>query len=68
LDVMHHEKNVCENMLKKIFGEKGTVVVRKYMQEVVIRLELWLLQIPNGSYIKPVAPYVMTKQEKKAFF
>jgi hypothetical protein len=22
LDVMHYEKNICENMLKTIFGEK----------------------------------------------
>jgi hypothetical protein len=66
LDVMHYEKNVCENMLKTIFGEKDIVVVRRDMQEASIRPKLWLLQIPNGSYIKPMAPYVMTKQEKKA--
>ncbi len=65
---MHYEKNVCENMLKKIFGEKNTVVVRKDMQEVGILLKLWSLQIPNSNYIKPMAPYVTTKQEKKAFF
>jgi hypothetical protein len=27
--MMHFEKNVCENMLETIFGEKDTVVVRK---------------------------------------
>lgn len=27
LDVMHFEKNICENMLKVIFGEKGMVDV-----------------------------------------
>lgn len=39
----------------------------KNMQEVNIWSKLWLQQIPNGNYIKVVAPYVMTKQEKKAF-
>jgi hypothetical protein len=64
---MHYEKNVCENMLKTIFGEKNIVDVRKYMHEVGIWPEFWLQKIPNGSYIKLVALYVMIKQEKKAF-
>jgi hypothetical protein len=33
LDVMHCEKNVCENMLKTIFGEKDIMVVKRDMQE-----------------------------------
>jgi hypothetical protein len=36
LDVMHCEKNLCENGIKIIFGEKDTVVVRKDMEEVGI--------------------------------
>jgi hypothetical protein len=27
LDVMHCEENICENMIKVIFGEKDTIVV-----------------------------------------
>ncbi len=38
LDVMHYEKNICENMLKVIFGETDTIVVRKDMWEVDIHL------------------------------
>ncbi len=62
LDVMHYEKNVCENMLKTIFGDKDTVTARKDMQEANMQQKLWLQQIPNGNYIKLMAPYVMTKQ------
>jgi hypothetical protein len=36
LDVMHCEKNICENMLKVVFGQKNFVVVRKDMEEVGI--------------------------------
>jgi hypothetical protein len=42
LDMMHCEKNVCENMLKTIFGERYIMVVRKDIQEVGIWPELWL--------------------------
>jgi hypothetical protein len=37
LDVMHCEKNVCENMLKTIFGERDIMVVIKDIQEVSIQ-------------------------------
>jgi hypothetical protein len=67
LDVMHYEKNVCENMLKTIFGDKDTMATRKDMQEANMQPKLWLQQIPNGNYIKLMAPHVTTKQEKKAF-
>ncbi len=60
LDMMHYEKNVCENMLKTIFGEKDTMVVRKNMLEANIWSKFWLQQIFNGNYIKVVTPYVMT--------
>jgi len=36
LDVMHCEKNVRENMIKVIFGEKDTIDVHKDMEEVGI--------------------------------
>lgn len=67
LDVMHYEKNVCENMIKVIFGEKDTIDVHKDMEEVGIWLQLWLQQMPNGFDIKPIAAYVMTYEKKKVF-
>jgi len=33
LDVMHYEKNMCENILKTIFGIKDMVVVQKDLKE-----------------------------------
>ena len=40
LDVMHCEKNVCENIMKTMFGEKDTATVRNDMREVNIRPNL----------------------------
>jgi hypothetical protein len=62
LDVMRSEKNLSENMLKTIFGKKAKVAVWKDMEEVGIRLELWLQHIPNGSFKIPIALYVLTKK------
>jgi hypothetical protein len=67
LDVMHYKKNICKNMLKKIFGKKNIVVVRKDTEEVSIWLELWLKQLLNFRYIKPIAPYVLINEKKKFF-
>ena len=41
LDLMHCEKNVCENILKTIMGEKDTAAVRLDMQQMGIRPQLW---------------------------
>ncbi len=41
--------------------------VQKYMQEVNIRPQLWLQQVADGLYIKPTAPYDMTKALKMTF-
>lgn len=65
--MMHYEKNISKNMLKVIFGEKDMTFVRKYMQEVSNRSQLWLQQVTNGLYIKPTTPYVMTKALKMTF-
>jgi hypothetical protein len=55
------------NVIKIIFGEKDTMVVHRDMEEVGIQPQLWLQQLENGSYIKPNAPYVLTKEEKRTF-
>jgi hypothetical protein len=33
LDVMHYEKNICENMVKTIFGEKDTMTFKRDMEK-----------------------------------
>ncbi len=58
---MHCEKNICESMLKVIFGEKDFVVVEKDMEEMGILRQLWLWQLANGSYMK-------SNEKKKVFF
>ena len=66
---MHCEKNLCKNVLKTIFGEKDTPMVRHDMQESHIRSHLWLqpLERRRGKFIKPPAPYVMKDSEKVEF-
>jgi hypothetical protein len=42
LDVMHCEKNLCENILRTLMGEMDYCREREDMQEMGIRKELWL--------------------------
>lgn len=68
LDVMHCEKNLCENILKTIWGLKDSLKVRLDLTEVNIRPELH--PIPGkkpGSLALPAAPYVLSKKEKEIF-
>lgn len=62
-DAMHVEKNVCENMVKTILGEKDSIASRRDMEAIGVREELWLVKMTNGrgktKVIKPVAPYVL---------
>jgi hypothetical protein len=37
LEVMHCEKNICENILKTLFGEKDSSNVRADLQAMNIR-------------------------------
>ena len=65
LDVMHVEKNVSENILKTLLGEKDTVKVRKDMEEAGMRPHLWLHsrgQQDLSKLIKSHAPYVFARQ------
>jgi hypothetical protein len=39
---MHVEKNVNDNALKHLFGEKDTLNIRRDMEEVGIHPWLWL--------------------------
>jgi hypothetical protein len=66
---MHIERNICESLLKLLFGAKDTAASRRDMEEEGIREHLWIRRGPNagGHYFKPPAPYVLKKEEQKIF-
>jgi hypothetical protein len=64
LDIMHIERNICESLLKLLFGVKDTAASRRDMEEEGIWPHLWLSRGPlGGHYFKPRAPYVLTREE-----
>ena len=71
LDVMHCEKNFCENILKTICGfrDKDSVRVRRDMQREGIKRHLWMVRDPKNPsrMVKPVANYVLTAKEFDIF-
>jgi hypothetical protein len=69
LDVMHIEKNVCENTIKFIFGLKDTIKVWHDVEVCGIRKHLWLKWDPQrpSKIFKLVAPYVLRPEELQTF-
>lgn len=70
-DAMHVEKNVCENVVKTILGEKDTIASRRDMEATGVREELWLVKTTNvrgkTKVIKPAAPYVLNDVDLPIF-
>lgn len=66
---MHIERNICNSLLKLLFGVKDTPASRQDMEEERIRDHLWVRGGPltGGNYFKPAAPYVLSKAEQKIF-
>ena len=66
LDVMHCEKNLCENFLRTTMGEKDTPAVRADIQARGIRPHLHLQPCgPNGDQLHmPSASYVLSAADK----
>ena len=72
LDVMHIEKNICENLLGAFLNIEGktkdTVNSRLDLEDMGIREDLHLQPSEDGeSSEMPEACYAMTKEEKLAF-
>jgi hypothetical protein len=65
-DVMHCEKNLCKNVVKTIFGNKDTMAIREDFKDCGIWSHLWLQTALNG-FIKPIASYVLSNEEKNIF-
>jgi hypothetical protein len=66
LDVMHCEKNLCENIIKTLFGETDFPRGRMDFKDMGVRSNLWLRQTDgtDGRLFMPHAPYVLLPQAK----
>jgi hypothetical protein len=69
LDVMHCEKNLCENLLRTLLGMNDSPESRVDAEDLGIREEIWL-QPPRREqdvYYMPHAPYVFWANERMEF-
>ncbi|XP_012840363.1 PREDICTED: uncharacterized protein LOC105960705 [Erythranthe guttata] len=71
LDVMHIEKNICDNILGTLLNmdkkTKDTYKARKDLEDMNIRKELHLKKRNDGRYVIPPAAYAMSKKEGQQF-
>nr|XP_051197060.1 uncharacterized protein LOC127310421 [Lolium perenne] len=71
LDVMHIEKNICDNLIGTFMNIQGktkdTVNSRLDLEDMGIRGDLHLQPVSADSFEMPQAWYTMSKQEKIAF-
>jgi len=68
LDVMHIEKNICDNLLGTFLNfdgkSKDDFKARQALQEMQIRPDLHPVLSENGKYHLPIAPYNLSVGEK----
>nr|GEX02948.1 hypothetical protein [Tanacetum cinerariifolium] len=71
LDVMHIEKNVSDNIIGTLLGLDGKTKdnknTRKDLEEMGIRHDLHLINLPNGKLYLPSTCYTMSLVEKSNF-
>ncbi|XP_074297997.1 uncharacterized protein LOC141628797 [Silene latifolia] len=70
LDVMHIEKNVCDNILGTLLDmdkSRDDVNARKGLKKLGIKEHLWLQDRPNREPYMPPASYTMSNEEKERF-
>ncbi|XP_038707274.1 uncharacterized protein LOC120002584 [Tripterygium wilfordii] len=72
LDVMHIEKNVCDNLVSTSLNidkkSKDNLNARLDLKELNIRKDLWPQQRGSGRTYLPPACFTMTAHEKKLFY
>lgn len=56
VDIMHAEKNVTDNILWTIMGEKDFVGVRQDTKDLGIRKHLWMQRVEKKFWVSYVAP------------
>jgi hypothetical protein len=66
---MHIEKNICEKVVRTIFGQKDTIKVLWDMHAKGFQQHLSLTQHLNNQHkmLKPHASYVLTVDELETF-
>ncbi|XP_062188858.1 uncharacterized protein LOC133892152 [Phragmites australis] len=71
LDVMHIEKNVCENIYGTLLGldgkSKDNLKARQDLKEMNIREDLHPQQKASRKYYLPPARFALSKSEKQTF-
>ena len=69
LDVMHCEKNLCENIVKTLWGMNDSLGSRIDAHELGIREEIWLQESRRrqDEYYMLQAPYMFKPHERKEF-
>lgn len=70
LDVMHIEKNVCDNLLGTLLDmdkSRDDENARRDLQRLNIKSHLWLKPHPNRELFMPPASYSMSIDEKERF-
>jgi hypothetical protein len=69
IDVMHYERNLCENIVKTIMGKKDSLGSRQDMQDLDIRRELWLNEPRRrgDSFFMPEPIFILSAVEKANF-
>ena len=72
LDVMHIEKNLCDNILGTLLDIEGKLKdndkAQEYLKDTRIHSEEWLQPDPIKGSLKPRASYVLTKDKAKLFW
>jgi len=66
LDVIHYEKNLCENIFEIIFNTKDLMVVQEDFKECGIQPHLWLQNV-DGWFIKHATSFVLSDHDKDKF-
>ncbi|XP_057518337.1 uncharacterized protein LOC130799249 [Amaranthus tricolor] len=71
LDVMHIEKNVCDNLLGTLMNmdgkSKDDEFARMFFENRNVKPHFWLQRHSDNEFIMPLAPYCMTGVGKESF-
>lgn len=71
LDVMHIEKNVCDNIINTLLNNgkksKDNLKARRTLEEIGVRKHLWPIVRESGTTRLPAAPYNLSNDAKDRF-